>query len=233
MVSYFQIYLEWVIFLDARRTNTKEKIIEYATDIITTQGYKALSIRSITNSLGISSAAFYNHFKNKNELLDYLIQEISSKIYEDYILEKEKLPKTSNSVDELSFYLEYFLRYGQQFPLLNDFLYLSDNALAILAQEKFSSFSNSEHKLLYEGHRVITNLKNTYQLQLSTDKLHAKFWTFFHGYSSLLLTNVYQFNQTLVDDFIVDVIAGDIVKRENISVTSLSNTCPSNFSQKI
>ena len=49
--------------------HTKERIFETALNLFAEKGYKATSIRDITKATGLSVAAFYNHFKSKNELL--------------------------------------------------------------------------------------------------------------------------------------------------------------------
>ncbi len=48
---------------------TKERIFETALDLFAEKGYEATSIRDITKAVGLSVAAFYNHFASKNELL--------------------------------------------------------------------------------------------------------------------------------------------------------------------
>jgi AcrR family transcriptional regulator len=48
---------------------TKERIFETALNLFAANGFKATSIRDITRETGLSVAAFYNHFKSKNELL--------------------------------------------------------------------------------------------------------------------------------------------------------------------
>jgi AcrR family transcriptional regulator len=48
---------------------TKERIFETALNLFAEKGYEATSIRDITKAVGLSVAAFYNHFTSKNELL--------------------------------------------------------------------------------------------------------------------------------------------------------------------
>ncbi|MBN1983557.1 MAG: TetR/AcrR family transcriptional regulator [Chitinivibrionales bacterium] len=48
---------------------TKERIFETALNLFAEKGYEATSIRDITKAVGLSVAAFYNHFAGKNELL--------------------------------------------------------------------------------------------------------------------------------------------------------------------
>lgn len=56
-------------------TSTKHKILEAAIDLFSQNGFSAVSIREITKYVGIKESALYNHYKNKDEMLEtiYLI----------------------------------------------------------------------------------------------------------------------------------------------------------------
>jgi AcrR family transcriptional regulator len=61
-----------------RRTNTKEKIEEAAIKLIAASGVDAISMRDISNEVGVSEAALYRHYKNK----EALVWEVFSANYE-------------------------------------------------------------------------------------------------------------------------------------------------------
>jgi AcrR family transcriptional regulator len=50
-------------------------ILEAARDIITREGMKGLSIRKITNSIEYSPAIIYHYFKDKNEIVETIMEE--------------------------------------------------------------------------------------------------------------------------------------------------------------
>ncbi len=52
----------------SRGKNTKENIINIASQLFIDQGYHATATRQITDELGIAPSAIYNHFKNKEEI---------------------------------------------------------------------------------------------------------------------------------------------------------------------
>ncbi len=54
--------------------NTKEKILSVALTLFSTKGYKAVSVRHIASDVGIKASSLYNHFENKQEILDELIK---------------------------------------------------------------------------------------------------------------------------------------------------------------
>ena len=54
---------------------TKEKIFQAAKKILQKKGYEELSIKNICEEAGVSNGSFYHHFKTKDDLLSYYIEE--------------------------------------------------------------------------------------------------------------------------------------------------------------
>ena len=54
---------------------TKAKIFRAAKHISQKHGYEALSIKNICEEAGVSNGSFYHHFKTKDDLLSYYIEE--------------------------------------------------------------------------------------------------------------------------------------------------------------
>lgn len=54
---------------------TKRKIFHAAKAILQRQGYEQLSIKNICEEAGVSNGSFYHHFKTKDDLLSYYIEE--------------------------------------------------------------------------------------------------------------------------------------------------------------
>lgn len=54
---------------------TKNKIFSAAKKILQKEGYDALSIKNICEAAGVSNGSFYHHFKTKDDLLSYYIEE--------------------------------------------------------------------------------------------------------------------------------------------------------------
>jgi AcrR family transcriptional regulator len=62
----------------SKGSKTKEKILKHALKLFSVKGYKATTVRDIAGSIGIKQSALYNHFKNKDEILETLIRELTS-----------------------------------------------------------------------------------------------------------------------------------------------------------
>ena len=54
---------------------TKGKIFRAAKHILQKKGYEQLSIKNICEEAGVSNGSFYHHFKTKDDLLSYYIEE--------------------------------------------------------------------------------------------------------------------------------------------------------------
>lgn len=55
--------------------DTKERIFQAAKEILQKKGYENLSIKNICETAGVSNGSFYHHFKTKDDLLSYYIEE--------------------------------------------------------------------------------------------------------------------------------------------------------------
>lgn len=54
---------------------TKSRIFQAAKTILQKYGYEHLSIKNICEEAGVSNGSFYHHFKTKDDLLSYYIEE--------------------------------------------------------------------------------------------------------------------------------------------------------------
>ena len=61
-----------------RGSQTKQKILQVSLELFSQKSFKSTTVRDIASAMGVKPSALYNHFKNKNEILETLIQELSS-----------------------------------------------------------------------------------------------------------------------------------------------------------
>lgn len=59
-------------------SKTKEKILKTALKLFAEKGYKPTTVRDIAGALGMKQSALYNHFKNKDEILSTLVDDLTS-----------------------------------------------------------------------------------------------------------------------------------------------------------
>ena len=63
-----------------RNAWTKQKIFDAATKVVGKYGYAEASVARITEQAGVAQGTFYNHFENRQELLDQLPRNPSGKV---------------------------------------------------------------------------------------------------------------------------------------------------------
>lgn len=61
--------------VDARRTDTRARILETAAELFSERGYAGTSIRDIAERLDVTKAALYYHFASKSEILHALVDQ--------------------------------------------------------------------------------------------------------------------------------------------------------------
>lgn len=66
----------------AKRGYTKERIIEESLKLFAVNGFEAVSIRTIADTVGIGNSALYKHFKSKQEIFDSIVAESKARYLE-------------------------------------------------------------------------------------------------------------------------------------------------------
>ena len=69
---------ESVTSLPSKGSKTKEKILKTSLKLFSTKGFKATTVRDIAGAMGVKQSALYNHFKNKDEILETLISDLTT-----------------------------------------------------------------------------------------------------------------------------------------------------------
>lgn len=62
----------------SKGSKTKAKILKTSLKLFATKGFKATTVRDIAGAMGVKQSALYNHFKNKDEILETLVTELTS-----------------------------------------------------------------------------------------------------------------------------------------------------------
>ncbi|GGK89916.1 TetR family transcriptional regulator [Sphaerisporangium melleum] len=75
------------------QTDTRARIQEVALQLFTEQGYEATSLREIAESLGVTKAALYYHFKTKEDIVASLAEDRQA-VMERLIAWAQGLPRT-------------------------------------------------------------------------------------------------------------------------------------------
>lgn len=83
---------------------TKERIFQAAKRILQKCGYEELSIKNICEEAGVSNGSFYHHFKTKDDLLSYYIEDQPS-------IDPDRLELPKNKEDAKETIIHVYLNY--------------------------------------------------------------------------------------------------------------------------
>ena len=83
---------------------TKERIFQAAKRILQKSGYEELSIKNICEDAGVSNGSFYHHFKTKDDLLSYYIEDQPS-------IDPDRLELPKNKEDAKETIIHVYLNY--------------------------------------------------------------------------------------------------------------------------
>lgn len=94
---------------------TKSKIFLAAKTILQKYGYDQLSIKNICEEAGVSNGSFYHHFKTKDDLLSYYIEEQPS-INPDLLDLPANVSEAKNTIIYVYLnYVDYCMELGVEF----------------------------------------------------------------------------------------------------------------------
>lgn len=99
------------------KKSVKEKIIDSAIELFSKQWYETVSVAEICRNAGLSNGAFYNYFKNKQELFEFLLENLLD------IFKKEFYNFNGNTTKEklISFFEIVFEAASKYKPLVTIF----------------------------------------------------------------------------------------------------------------
>lgn len=72
------------------KKSTKEKIFDVSLDLFSQKGFDAVSVREIAREVGIRESSIYNHYKNKEAILDAIIDYFMSELQQSGPPEEEE-----------------------------------------------------------------------------------------------------------------------------------------------
>lgn len=72
-----------------KNKNTKEKIFDVSIDLFSKKGFDAVSVREIAREVGIRESSIYNHYKNKEAILDAIMDYFMLELHGGGLSEEE------------------------------------------------------------------------------------------------------------------------------------------------
>lgn len=94
--------------------NSKQSIIDAATQLIAQEGFEGLRTRKIAEVAGVNHATIHYHFKDKERLIGAVVQSMSDKIYQSDL--DSLTSETATVRERLAAYFRNNLQQRRQFP---------------------------------------------------------------------------------------------------------------------
>jgi AcrR family transcriptional regulator len=103
-----------------RNAWTKRKIFDAATKIVGRHGYAETSVARITEEAGVAQGTFYNHFENRQELLDQLLPTIGMDMVR-FIRERTRAASAgSQEMDRFRAFFDFIREVPEFLRILNE-----------------------------------------------------------------------------------------------------------------
>ena len=132
-------------------TSRKLEIITTASTLFKEKGYSAVTMRDIAKAMGIKAASLYNHIKNKEEILTFIIISLAEEFIEE--LKKIKDSKVS-CIDKLKQIIALHVKITSKntngmASLNNDWMHLKDQLNYYLKLRV--DYENSFREIIKDG----------------------------------------------------------------------------------
>ncbi|GLB47521.1 TetR family transcriptional regulator [Philodulcilactobacillus myokoensis] len=175
------------------KDSIRQQIIDLTVQKIRTNGSAEISLRKITKELGITTGAFYKHFKNKSELFMMATKKLSKQVYEQIypdIKDYQKQPHSSlMNLGKDIIYLFNSSNHVMSFLFFNNAALDSYRDARIGAEMPFLSITKSIIAAALKTDDTV--LINTTFIQL---------WSFILGYGMLVSKQVVKIDEKLMND---------------------------------
>jgi AcrR family transcriptional regulator len=132
------------------RETVRREILAASRQIVTEEGFSALTMRKLAERIGYSPAAIYLHFRNR----DQIAHEVSREGYSDLLaaLTAAVAASTTNPASRLRALCEAYLRFGLENPQTYSLIFMEDPAYlaAVLAHPSADDPGARAYALLVE-----------------------------------------------------------------------------------
>lgn len=104
-----------------RNESTKRRIFDAATKVVGKYGYAEASVARITEQAGVAQGTFYNHFENRQELLDQLLPTIGLDMVH-FIRERTRSSgdATTREIDRFRAFFDFLHHVPEFLRILNE-----------------------------------------------------------------------------------------------------------------
>jgi len=163
------------------KENLKAQIIEIAWDICSTESWQKVNMRLVAEKAGVSTTAFYRHFRNKSDLKAELMRKGFQILYEGM----EDL--TTN----FSSYGAHYIRFGLDYPHIYDLMF-GNTDLDMSLYPDLEAMSDASFRGVLKGLKSFMPDEPGNDVMLNAYNV----WAAVHGIAGILRRSKWQGKQT-------------------------------------
>ncbi|WKY48096.1 TetR/AcrR family transcriptional regulator [Eubacteriaceae bacterium ES3] len=130
---------------------TKEKIVDEALTLFSINGFKATTVKSIADAVGIKDSSLYKHFSSKKEIFDTIVEKMWKKMEEMSV--EIGLPDENDFLKAANKYGNMSLEELQAFSRMVFLFYLKDDFIS-----RFWRLANMEQYSDPEIYEIYRNI---------------------------------------------------------------------------
>ncbi len=189
--------------------NLKETLIRKGIELINTEGEESLSLRRVAQMSGVSNAAPYTHFKNKEELLDNMSRYILDLLAENFekIVEENREKKDLLAMIGKS-YVMFFYNNPQYYKFL--FSRKSIKVNFITEGEENKAGNNKPFNILKREAIKIFSEKMASKEEIENELISM--WALVQGLSSLIIMENVKYEGDW-EEKIEDIIKSNLIRQ--------------------
>lgn len=178
--------------------NLAPQLMLVAREMLEQVGPAKLSIRAISEKVGVSATAIYHHYTNRIDLLSHL----AAQGFKELEQALQTCEKNVTKLDLLRNASLIYFKFARNNPALYQLMFgpelssAEKNEILELQQTRDSAF-NELKKIIGEVLEKDINSAEVRQGALAS-------WTYTHGLASLVIHNVFNYSQDITDERFVD-----------------------------
>lgn len=177
----------------------KEEIIAAALEIVKSNGFEALTARSLGQTLGSSARPIFTVFNSMEEVQTAVIA-AAKKVYDEYIAIALSEPSAFIGVGKA------YIRFAAELPKLFQLLFMRE-------QTAKPNLSNVLGIIDSNNDKILKSVENDYNLNTDDAKaIYEHLWIYSHGIAVLIATRVCSFTGEDVARMLLEVGGGLIRK---------------------
>lgn len=135
--------------IEKNKEEKRERLLASATALFAEKNFNNTSISDIVNKARVAKGTFYLYFKDKYDIRNQIVQEISTDLFDEAMKELKKHPEITHFDDSMIFIINHVID-----ALVANPTYLTlmnkDLSLGVYSQELTKILEETDHLSLYE-----------------------------------------------------------------------------------